>query len=511
MQKANRFLYLLALIKFLLPLFLQRGFYQPHRDEFLYLAEGRHMAWGYLEVPPLLSVFSWLTNHLGGGLFWIKLWPNLASVCVLLLAGKIILSLGGKRFALLLGCLPIMIGGYLRLFYLLQPNFLDVLFWTLLFFSIVRYIQFPQTKWLYVFGVAAGLGMLSKYSVAFCMISILAALLLTPQRRIFLNKHLYGAALLAGLIFLPNALWQYNHNFPIVNHMQELHDQQLHYNGPLDFIKGQLLMNLPFLPIWLSGLFFVFFHPGGKPYRFVGWSWFFIVIILTVLQGKDYYAAGAYPVLFALGAFFLEQLTTRLIWVRYLLAGTAVALSLIALPLILPIAMPDQLAAYYRAIGLEGSGVLKWEDQQQHPLPQDFADMVGWREMTQQAARIYHSLPPEEQKQTMIYCRGYFTAGALSYYGKLYNLPEVHSDNASFLFWMPDTYNIRHLLFVGHNIPKKDDLVFQQFEKQTVVDSVNMPLFRETGTKFILYERGNDSVNGMIGRIIRTKKEKFSR
>ena len=279
-MKEKRFLYILAVIKFLLPLLLQHSFYQPHRDEYLYLAEGHHMAWGYLEVPPLLSVFAWLTNHLGGGPFWIKLWPNLSGVCALLLTGHLILSFGGKRFALLLGCLPLMIGGYLRLFYLLHPNFLDVLFWTLLFFSIIRYIQLQQARWLYLFGLAAGLGMMSKYSVAFCIISILAALLLTPQRRVFLNKHLYGAALLALLIFLPNILWQYNHHFPIVNHMEELHDEQLKYNSPLNFVIGQLMMNLPFVFVWLAGLAFVIFSPAGKPYRFAAWAYVFIIAIL---------------------------------------------------------------------------------------------------------------------------------------------------------------------------------------------------------------------------------------
>jgi len=51
---------------------------------------------------------------------------------------------------------------------------------------------------------------------------------------------------------------------------------------------------------------------------------------------------------------------------------------------------------------------------------------------------------------------------------------------------MPEKYNIKDLLLVGHNIPAKDDIVFQQFEKMTVKDSINMPLFREPGMKFIL-------------------------
>ena len=511
MQKTNRLLYLLAAIKFLLPLLLQDGFYQPHRDEYLYLSEGQHPAWGYLEVPPLLSVFAWLTNHLGGSAFWIKLWPNLTGVCTLLLTGKIIQSLGGRLFAVLLGCLPLMLCGYLRLFYLLHPNFLDVFFWTLQFFSLIRYVQSRENKWLYLFGAAAGLGMMSKYSSAFCILSLLAGLLITRERRIFLNKHFYGAALLALIIFLPNLLWQYNHRFPIVNHMEELHDEQLKYNSPVAFIISQLMLNLQFVFVWMAGLLFALFSQPGKAYRFAGWAYLFIILILIIFQGKDYYASGAYPFLFAFGGFYLEQLTTRLIWVRYVITSLGVAACLLAMPLILPVIKPEQLATYYKKIGLGNSGVLRWEDQQVHPLPQDFADMIGWKEMAEKAARVYHSLPPGQQQKTLIFCRAYYTAGALNYYGPAYGLPTVYSDNASFLFWMPGHYNINNLLLIGHNLPGHDEPVFQQFEKFSVKDSVAMPLFRENGMRFILFEHANASLNPLLEREVAGLKAKFRR
>ena len=130
-NQLQNILYLLAFIKLVVPFFLQNSFYQPHRDEFLYLAEAHHMAWGFMEIPPLLSVFAWMTNFLGDGMFWIKIWPSLFGALTFLLVGKIILSLGGKMFALILGWLPFMLDGYMRLFFLFQPNFLEVFFWTM--------------------------------------------------------------------------------------------------------------------------------------------------------------------------------------------------------------------------------------------------------------------------------------------------------------------------------------------------------------------------------------------
>ena len=113
--------------------------------------------------------------------------------------------------------------------------------------------------------------------------------------------------------------------------------------------------------------------------------------------------------------------------------------------------------------------------------------------------------------KTLVYCRGYFSAGALNYYREEADLPEVYSDNASFLFWMPDKYDIKNLILVAHQIPGKDDVVFQQFEKMTIKDSINMPLFRENGMRIFLYENGNDSLNSLIIKGVAELKSKYMR
>lgn len=510
-QLKNLF-WILAFIKLVLPFFLQNSFYQPHRDEYLYLAEAHHMSWGFMEVPPLLSVFAWITNFFGDGMFWIRIWPALFGMLTFLFVGKIILSLGGRTFALFLGWLPFILDGYMRLFFLFMPNFLDVFFWTLIAFSIIRFIQTQQNKWLYWFGVAVGLGMMSKYSVAFYTPSILAGILLTKHRKIFVNKHFYYASLIALLIFLPNIIWQYNHRFPVITHMDELQQEQLKYNSALGFIISQLMMNFPCVFIWVAGLVCVIFSEQRKLYRVFAWTYLFVIALLIVLRGKDYYALGAYPVLFAFGGYYLEKITMlRWKWTRYAMITFAVAFGLFAMPLIMPLAKPETLVKYYEKTGLNKTGSFKWEDQQMHPLPQDFADMMGWKEMAMKTGAVYNSLPPEEKAKTFVYCRGYFSAGALNYYRKEAGLPEVFSDNASFLFWMPDNYDVKNLILVGHDMPNKDDIVFQQFEKVTVKDSITMALFRENGMKIILFENGNDSLNSIITRGVAKLKSKFMR
>lgn len=465
-----------------------------------------------MEVPPLLSVFAWITNFFGGTLFWIRIWPALFGAFTFLIVGKMILSLGGKTFALILGWLPFILDGYMRLFFLFMPNFLDVFFWTLTAYSVICYIQTQQNKWLYLFGIAVGFGMMSKYSVAFFTASILIGILLTHHRKVFINKHFYYASLIALLIFLPNIIWQYNHRFPVITHMGELQEEQLKYNSATGFLKSQLFMNLPCVFLWIAGLIHIIFIAKGKPYRLIGWTYLFVIILLIVLRGKDYYALGAYPVLFSFGAYHMEKATSiRFRWTRYVMLTFSIALGIFGMPLTMPLAKPEMLAKYYEQTGLNKTGSFKWEDQQMHPLPQDFADMMGWKEMALKTGAVYNSLSPEERKKTFVYSRGYYTAGALNYYRKEADLPEVYSDNASFLFWLPDKYDVKNLILVGHQIPDKDDVVFQQFEKMSVKDSISMPLFRETGTKIILYENGNDSLNSIITKAVASLKSKFMR
>lgn len=511
MKNPNRLLYLLAIIGFILPFLIIDPTYELHRDEYLYLEEGKHLAWGFMEIPPLLPFFSWISQAMGASMFWVKCWPALFGSLTFLLMGKLILHLGGRHFAVFLTFLPFVCTGFLRLFFLFQPNFLDTFFWTLSAYTIVRFIQTQHNSWLYVFGIATGLGLLSKYSMAFYTISLLVGLLFTTQRNIFRNKHLYLSAGITLLMMLPNIWWQYQHNFPLLAHMNELKETQLKFNDAGGFLMDQVMMLLSCILIWVAGWVYLFFHANAKPYRAIGWSYVAVIALLAYLNGKSYYAAGVYPILFAFGAYYLERITKgKIVW-RILLPGISLSMGLFTLPLLLPTKPAAELAQWYERHEFHKMGSFKWEDQQYHPLPQDFSDMIGWRELAERTAAVYHALPDTVKEKTLIYCRGYFTAGALNYHAKELGLPQVHSDNASFLLWMPDQYSFKHLMLIDKRMPKANDIVFQQFKKVTVMDSITIPLFRETGMRVILFENGNDSVNVLTERGIAGMKARFSR
>jgi 4-amino-4-deoxy-L-arabinose transferase-like glycosyltransferase len=450
-----------------------------------------------MEVPPLLSVFAKATHLLGAGFFWVKFWPSLFGAINLFVVCMMANEMGGKGFAQIVSGLSMITGAYLRVHFLFQPNFLEIFFCTLSAYFLIRHINTKNYKYLYFLAMALALGWLSKYSAAFFIAGIFTGVLLTPHRQLFIEKHLYFAALLALLIIVPNLIWQYNHKWPVIHHMQELRETQLQFISPFDFLKNQVLMHLPCFFVWMGSLIWLLFYEAAKPFKILAFIYITVIVLLLATNGKDYYALPTYPMLFAAGGVWLEQVTLSRYWIRYTAVTVMLLLFIPLIPLLLPVWKPEKLAAYYKKTGFDKTGVLRWEDLKDHPLPQDFADMIGWKAMGDKVSKAYASLPDSG------------LAGAVIYFGK--GLPQVTTDNASFLLWMPEKYDINNLLFVGSRIPQKDDIVFQQFEKYTVMDSVTTPLARENGVKIILYENGNDKVNAMIEAGIKEKKDEFRR
>ena len=486
----NRFIYLLAFISFCLPFFLQNGIYQAHRDELLYLAEGHHLDWGYLEIPPLLSLLAWISVHLGTSIYWFKFWPAVFSGLTFILCGKMVTFQGGRYLAILFSWIPFVLGVYLRVFFLFQPNFLEIFCWTSMAYCLFNYLQTEKNDYLYYFGISLGLGLLSKSTAALYFFSLIIGLIFSRERRIFWNKHFYFSLILAFLIFLPNLLWEILHHFPFIHHMKELKEEQLQYLSTGDFLKNQVLMNLSCFYIWILGLIFLSIDPKGKPYQPFLIGYFALLVSMILLKGKDYYMLGSYPILFVFGSVFLTKITLeRFKWVPLVLLGISIVLGSFFIPLIIPLWRPQKLAEYYKKAGLEQTGFLKWEDQKFHPLPQDFSDMLGWKELAEKVATVYQQLSPEEKSKTLIFCDDYCSAGAMTYYSPSMKFPEPISDASNFKLWIPDSIRFQNLILIRREGPKLRDDINNCFEQISLKDSLNTPYARELGMK-ILYLKG---------------------
>lgn len=527
-----------ALVKFVSGYFLSSPAYDLHRDEYLYLNQARHLAWGYLEVPPLLAAQGWVALALGGGAAWVRGWPFLWGAATVYLLGRLARRLGGGWFAQSLACVCYLSTAFARLNLLFQPNSFEVFGFVWCLYWLVVYQQQRRPRYLYLLGLGLGLGLLNKYTTLFFIAALGGALLLTPARRLLLNRHCWGAAVLALLLWLPNVAWQVRHGIPFRHHMALLGETQLVHVGLADFLKDQVVMCLPAVWVWLPGLLALLGSRAFRPYRAVGWVSVLGVALLGMLHGKSYYALGYYPVLFAFGAVWWETRfkrwerlarlrrrqqvrrlplagllrrlgqVRRLGWLRYvrrktvgqaLLLAVPLAFQVGFLPLVYPLRSPaDMVALRPRYAGL---GAYRWEDGRDHALPQDYADMRGWRELANKTWAAYQRLPDSIRTRTLIHCGNYGQASAINYYNRHRALPPAHSFNGSFLFWYPVQAPYQAILIIDD---EPDDELAPHFASYRRVGVVTDPYAREQGTVITLGLQPDSVVRALVAGQWRT-------
>ncbi|MBN2635395.1 MAG: glycosyltransferase family 39 protein, partial [Prolixibacteraceae bacterium] len=305
------------LIKFALQYVAIHPVYELHRDEFLHLDLGKHLAWGFTSVPPVTGIISYIILVLGNSVFWVKFFPALFGALTLVVVWKTTEELKGGMFALVLASVSVLFSILVRINTLYQPNSLDFLCWALLFYILLKYFNTLKNRWLYIAAVVFALGFLNKYNIGFLLLGLAPALLLSRQRVIFKNKHLWLAALLALLLVLPNILWQFRNGLPVVHHMQTLAATQLVNIKRTDFLLEQLYFFPVTLHILLLAFLSFFTYRPHKKYLVYFFAFVFTIIIFTALKAKAYYTIGLYPVFIAFGSVYFEKLLSRG-WAKYL-------------------------------------------------------------------------------------------------------------------------------------------------------------------------------------------------
>ncbi len=489
---------LFALVKFASGYLLLSPLYELQRDEYLYLDHGRHPAWGYLEVPPLTAAQAWLTNAAGGDFWAVKLWPFLWGAATVYLVVRLAGRLGGGGFAQALAGTCYLGTAFARLNLLFQPNSFEAFGFVFCLYWLVRYLQAGRPGALYWLGLGLGLGLLNKYTALFFGAALGGALLLTPARRLLAGRHFWGALGLALLVWGPNLAWQIAHGLPVRHHMQLLHDTQLVHNAPADFWKAQLLMCFAALWVWAPGLGALLAGRAFRPYRALGWVPVLGVGLLAALHGKDYYALGYYPVLFAFGAVWWEQRLRHVRW-RAALRPVLVAVPLLLLgpvfPFVYPVAGPAAMLALRPRFA--ALGFYRWEDGRNHALPQDYADMLGWRELADKAWAAYRALPDSVRAHTLVKCANYGQAGALNYYNRRRPMPRAQSTNGSYLFWWPAPQAYRAVIIVDDEFHPELAASFAAYRRAGALAN---PAAREYGTLVIVGRGPSPAVQARVRR-----------
>jgi hypothetical protein len=426
---------------------LTAGGYGIFRDELYYLACGEHLEWGYVDQPPLIALVAWIARHIfGDWLIGLRFFPALAGAAMVWLTGKLARELGGGAFAqglaaLAVICVPI----YLVMDHWLTMNAFEPLVWIGCVWCIVRAINQNNPRYWIWFGVLVGVGMETKYGIAFFVVAVVIGMILTRDRRFLFGKEFWIGAAIAFLIFLPNLVWLARHDFPFLELMHNI--RQSHRDvvrGPIDFVLDQArVMNPLLLPLWLGGLIWLFL---GR-FRILGIVYVVLLATFIILRGKNYYLASIYPLLFAAGAVAFEKSTSaRWKWSRVVYALLLVGSAIILAPTVSPILSPERAVAYQKKLGFEPP---KAENQSTGPLPQYFADEFGWREMAEATARVYKSLSPDEQSRAAIFANNYGEAGAIDFFGPRLGLPKSICNHQSYWLWGPRDYNGSIVIVLG--------------------------------------------------------------
>src|SRR6266404_6487204 len=341
---------LLAFANFLLHLYFNNR-YGYFRDEFDYMACGDHLGWGYVDQPPLIPFLIHVCRALlGDSLRSIRFIPALASSLLIVQTAAIARELGGRRYALLLSAICALIAPqYLSNGSLLGTNCLEPILWMgCAYFAILAIQRNDPRYWLW-FGVVAGIGLEEKYSIALFGLGLVVGLLLTEQRRVFLNKWIWLGGFVALLIFLPNVLWNIKYDWPFLQLIRAIRAEGRDVVlGPFPyFFQQTLLVNPLTAPIWLVGFFALLFSMRLKPYRALGWCYLVCYTVFFVLHGKNYYLAPVYPMLLAAGAVVIESAIDRranarpaLLWLKPAITLVLLASGVHLAPVVVPVLSP---------------------------------------------------------------------------------------------------------------------------------------------------------------------------
>ena len=489
--------------------FLTSTNYELHRDEMLYFEMGNHLSWGFASTPPFISFLAFIVKNIFGYQeFCVKLFPALFGASILVLIALFIKEIGGKGLGVFTGCFAFMIStAMLRTCSLFMPVIFELFFWFLFLFFVLKLINRQNPKYWIWIGIILGIGFLNKYSILILGFSTTIALLISEHRKLIFSKYVLYAALISLLIVSPNVIWQINHNFPVITHLHELYRTQLVYVSKTAFLVDQLLMNFTAILIWVPGLIMVLFYKSEKKYRLFGYILLIVVFLFLVTNGKSYYTLGVYAIMFAFGGFFVEKyLIGNLRIVNYLIVGFSLLTGMINLPLGLQVLPKEQMGKYCAIFSkYVTTAPMRGENNNYFPIPQDYMDMSGWKELAGIVSVAYNKLDMNQKKDCIIYANNYGQAGAIDFYGKKYNLPHATSINDSYIFWAPNSLSATNYIVTDGHLGDIPEL----FNNYIEIGEIKDIYFRENGLKVYLCNHPKPLLNQFFKKRIRENKEVY--
>jgi hypothetical protein len=423
-------------------------------DELYTIALSRHLAFGYVDLPPLTPLLAALSRTLlGESLAAWHLFPALAGSATLIFVCLIAREFGGKLFAVGLSGLGFLIvPAWLIMDSYLSYDAYDQLILAAFLFVLVRFIRSGNRRLWILLGGIAGIACLTKMTLLYLGPGFLVGLLLTKYRKDLLTLWPWLGALIFLAILSPYLIWQADNHWPTLIYWIHYGTLRLSPVSVRTYAWDMFnTMNPVLLPLYAIGLWRIFRRLDGTDYSFLGVTFLATLLLLFILHAKTWMLAELFLPLIAAGAVGLEELAVSKSWEKTLKpAAIAVMIAggIWVAPSSLPILPIETLPAYFsflrnpfRLSGVSSSG-----------YPINLALRIGWEDLVRDVAAVYNELPPEDRRVAGIYAYWYAPASAIDIIGPRYGLPHAVSGHLTYYLWGPGySWDVMIILISGSN------------------------------------------------------------
>jgi len=430
-----------ATVKFALHMYIAPG-YGFFFDELYTIALSRHLAFGYVDLPPLVPALVALSRSLlGGSLFAMHIVPALAGSFTLVFACLITKEFGGKTFSVALTALGfIIVPGWLMVDSIFCYDSIDQLILAAFLFYLIRFLRTGNKRLWIVLGLIAGLACMTKMTILFLGPGFLVALLASKYRRDLITPWPWLGAVLCLVLVSPYLLWQSANHWPTLEYWMNYGSQRVYQASIQQYITNILIYLSPLLlPLWLIGLYRIFRRLDGVNYGFLGLLLLITLALMFRLHATARMIIELFIPLLAAGAVFMEETITGLRWGNWVKAATTIYLLVVGIVNIsfsLPVISMDRLPAIIRPFQSLYQPLREFNNGTNNP-PLFLSGRIGWDDLVREVADVYNALPPEDRAVAGIYTDSYATASAVDQFGPQYRLPHAVSGSLTYYLWGP--------------------------------------------------------------------------
>ena len=445
------------------------------RDELYFLSAGQHLAFGYVDQPPLTPLLARLGAALTGNtLVGFRVLPALALGALVVMTAMMSGRLGAGRTGQVLAALAAATcGEYLGAMHELTTTTPDFVFWAATLLLVMKLLASRDPRWWVAIGGCAGLASEAKWNIAFLLAALAAGFLLTDARRLLRSRYLLIGGLITAALAAPDLIWQAAHGWPGLEVFRALQTEAGH--NRLVYWPGQVLYTgLVLTPLWVAGAAWSLRSTAARPFRPVAIACVAVIVLQFALGGKPYYAGAAFTFLLAAGCVPLERRLAR----RRASSSPAPASSSPAPTPPAPAPTPPAPAptppapapaspapapaspapapaslsrapAFWAGAAMVASAALALPGtlpvlpaRVLHTIPlqkinYDLGEEISWPSLVALVAREYQARPTAQRARITILTGNYGEAGAIERYGPGDGLPQAYSGANNFWLWGP--------------------------------------------------------------------------